>query len=147
MELPERLLDKIVFDPISGCWLWIGARTKRGYGTLGIRLAHRVVYESVRGPIPRDLEIDHLCRVHACVNPNHLEPVTHLVNIRRGEGGARRAALQSCPYGHPYDEKNTRYYPQKSGKLRRYCRACNRKRTRGWRRIHYKCQTSAHSLT
>jgi HNH endonuclease len=63
-----------------GCWRWTGARHPEGYGIFrenGRRfLAHRWSYEHHVGPIPDDLQLDHLCRVRACVNPDHLEPVT-----------------------------------------------------------------------
>ncbi len=69
------------------CWIWqlkIGAN---GYGYAKVRtaqrLAHRIVYENANGPIPEALELDHLCRVTACVNPDHLEPVTGAVNSYR----------------------------------------------------------------
>lgn len=73
----------------SPCWIWQGYVNKNGYakatrsdGRMG--LAHRVVYAEVRGPIPAGLDLDHLCRVRACVNPEHLEPVTRSENLRRG---------------------------------------------------------------
>lgn len=76
------------------CWIWQlkkthpTARSSGGYGTLRAKgkeyLAHRYYYEQHRGPIPEGLTLDHLCRVRHCVNPEHLEPVTHLENVRRG---------------------------------------------------------------
>ena len=72
----------------SGCWEWVGRTGKDGYGSVGAarnsRLAHRVSYEWWMGDIPDGLEIDHLCRNRACVRPDHLEPVTHMENVRRG---------------------------------------------------------------
>ena len=75
------------------CWIWQletvkpGRRTTGGYGKMGIKgkywLAHRWYYERSKGPIPEGLQLDHLCEVRACVNPDHLEPVTPLVNTRR----------------------------------------------------------------
>ena len=73
----------------SFCWLWQGGVNKTtGYGK-GFRLAneelaHRVAYALVKGYIPDGLELDHLCRNRRCVNPDHLEAVTHTVNVRRG---------------------------------------------------------------
>lgn len=69
----------------SGCWIWDGAiAAETGYGTCQKKMAHRVVYEREVGPIPDGLVLDHLCRVRACVNPSHLEPVTIGENARRG---------------------------------------------------------------
>lgn len=65
------------------CWIWLGAHTDDGYGKFKAKLAHRVYYERYIGPIPEGLTIDHLCRVTDCVNPEHMEPVTNLENIRR----------------------------------------------------------------
>lgn len=76
----------------DGCWEWQGPLKGNGYG-LVIRkaekmpsvYAHRFFYEHFVGPIPEDLDLDHLCRNHGCVNPSHLEPVTRAVNVRRGD--------------------------------------------------------------
>jgi glycine/D-amino acid oxidase-like deaminating enzyme len=100
--LPQRLVDKFfarIEPPISfyHCWIWAKTRDKCGYGRastgrvmVGQRkrsvLAHRWAYELAIGPIPEGLEIDHLCNVRSCVNPLHLEPVTHRENVRRGHG-------------------------------------------------------------
>lgn len=115
------------------CWLWTGARLPSGYGEIwdGQRMgrAHRYAYELLVGPIPSGLQIDHLCRVRHCVNPDHLEPVTQQENIRRGEAGLtsgqQQSAKTSCPAGHPYDAENTYRY-----KRQRHCRACRRVRDR-----------------
>lgn len=68
----------------SPCWIWQLAKDQWGYGRVGGGLAHRLMYEERNGPIPDGLEIDHLCRQPSCVNPDHLEPVLHLENVRRG---------------------------------------------------------------
>lgn len=80
----------------NGCWIWNGSTTGKDgrYGQFIVNgrpfKAHRWSYEDHKGTIPDGLELDHLCRVTLCVNPDHLEPVTHLVNVRRGLA-ARRA--------------------------------------------------------
>lgn len=132
LRLPPILSrpDGIVWTPgplPTDCWVFAGRKHPDGYGRVKgggrMRQAHRVLYEALVGPIPDGLTIDHLCRVRACVNPLHLEPVTNRENILRGEGWpARNARKTHCAYGHPFDEANT--YVDPSG--RRTCRACRR---------------------
>lgn len=130
-RLPARLFDKIMPEPNTGCWLWVGALKSDGYGSVweGARRtvgAHRLVYELLRGPIPVGLSLDHLCRVPSCVNPDHLEPVTHRVNVLRGASlQALNARKTHCPNGHPYDARDR-------GGGRR-CATCTRER----RLAHY----------
>ena len=89
------------------CWMWQGHIDRvTGYGhfCIGYRPtrapvpAHRVAYELAIGPIPEGLQIDHVCRVRACVRPDHLEAVTAAENIQRA-----KSLLTSCPRGHLYD--------------------------------------------
>lgn len=88
-ELVQRFMEKVAFEPNSGCWLWDAAIFPTGYGmfrtspTKGSARAHRVAYELFVGPIPDGLCLDHRCRVRSCVNPDHLEPVTVAENARR----------------------------------------------------------------
>lgn len=90
--MPKRqdISTKIHPEPNTGCWLWSGAHGKSGYGfyrhpvTRKVGNAHRIVYEMERGPIPEGLDLDHLCRNPACVNPDHLEPVSRSENVNRG---------------------------------------------------------------
>jgi hypothetical protein len=120
-----RLAAKIQIDP-SGCWLWIAAKDTHGYGRFwdGERLlmAHRVTHENRFGPIPTGLQSDHLCRVRACVNPDHIEPVTPKENTLRGNGPSAIAARKThCIHGHEFSTNNTRVYRGK-----RHCRTCRR---------------------
>jgi hypothetical protein len=117
----------------EGCWLWTGPVDRGGYGICGVpdlRLAHRFVYTRLVGPIPGGLQLDHLCRVPACVNPAHLQPVTNRENARRGLHGV---LATSCKHGHPYTESNTRWEPTAFGQARR-CRVCTRESVHRYQR-------------
>ena len=126
----ERFMRLVSPEPMSGCWLWMGAVGTGGYGQFEkghTRPAHRVAYEMLREPIPVGLHLDHLCRVRCCVNPWHLEPVSPAENNRRGiagqVNGARQKAKTHCPRGHLYDASNTYTYG-----VNRHCRECHRNR-------------------
>lgn len=127
---PEvRFWVKVTKTP--GCWIWTAFKTAGGYGMFKVSsdqtvMAHRFAYESLRGPIPEGLELDHLCRVRECVNPDHLEPVTSQVNHHRSSSvGGVNARKTHCKRGHPFDEVNTYRAPNGKG---RDCRACKRVR-------------------
>lgn len=127
-RLPDRFWAKSIPEPNGGCWLWLGTESAT-YGQFWragrMHGAHRVAYEALVGPVPDPLELDHKCRVRCCVNPAHLEPVTHLVNVRRGIH--RNTAKTRCPAGHPYDRENT-YVVLWHGRRGRQCRTCNQAR-------------------
>ena len=125
----ERWKTSYVVDEDTGCWNWTGTKS-RGYGVISCgannnRPAHVFVYEQVVGPVPDGMELDHVCRNKGCVNPDlkHLEPVTHLVNVRRGEAGIANSSKTKCKWGHEFTPANTVY--NKRGQ--RNCAACTRR--------------------
>lgn len=109
------------------CWVWFGTIDHRGYPQTAkngkTARAHRVIYEALVGAIPEGLTLDHLCRVKACVNPAHLEPVTRGENTLRGTSPtALNARKTVCLNGHPFD----RIRPDGA----RTCRQCRARRGR-----------------
>jgi hypothetical protein len=131
----ERILSRVVKQD-DDCWVWQGALNHGGYGIvqlgrgIGTDKTHRVVYSALVGPIPEGLTLDHSCYNPACCNPEHLEPVTRAENARRqwaagrADPGRSNRLKTHCPYGHPYDDENTRFWRGK-----RACRACARNAT------------------
>lgn len=123
-RLPQRFWDKVQVDGRTGCWMWT-AGLSGGYGTFAptdrheTRLAHLHCYRTLVGPVPMGLELDHLCRRCACVNPACTEPVTHKVNILRGKA----ATKHFCVNGHEYTKENTRWSEYK-GSWGRHCLTC-----------------------
>lgn len=114
---------------IDGCWVWRGAKNSDGYPStpFGGDVAHRVAYEWLVGPIPDGLELDHLCRNRACVNPHHLEPVSRSENMRRARRpDAEWKPREYCKKGHWLNESNLRIWSNgRSRSPRRYCYACH----------------------
>lgn len=144
-RLPERFWAKVMADLEAGCWVWTASGDGKGYGKIWssqagrLLYAHRVAYEALIGPVPDGLSLDHRlhngdqprCVGRACCNPEHLEPVTHAVNVARGRLGeaSRRRLLAKthCKRGHPLSGDNV-YLTRGDG--RRQCRACRRERQR-----------------
>jgi len=117
--IEKRFGDRYVVRS-DGCWGWTGGIHHTGYGMFSWggrwELAHRVSYRLHTGQMPP--EIDHLCRNKACVNPGHLEAVTHSENLRRHYA----LTVTACPHGHVYDEANTVVW-----RGVRKCRECRRR--------------------
>ncbi len=126
----ERFWSKV--DKTESCWNWIAGKDSKGYGSFWLaptmRVAHRISYEMARGDIPIGLELDHLCRNRGCVNPDHLEPVTHYVNVLRAPlaVGTLNSAKTHCPAGHEYTPENTSF----GGRGGRVCKECKRAQSR-----------------
>lgn len=130
----ERFWAKV--EPTGFCWLWKGSRGRYGHGYFNLGAdfgrrgitAHKFSYETLVGMVPDGLELDHLCRIPWCVNPDHLQPVTHAENIRRGFAPTMQLnRRQVCAEGHDTsDDKDV--YISKTG--RRTCRICAARRQR-----------------
>ena len=125
-------LKQVVVQP-DGCWAWSGIMNANGYTYTHWRKkiwsAHKFAYEVYKDRVPVGLELDHLCRVTWCVNPEHLEAVTHKVNRERGS-----AAKLFCRQGHLLDADNTYHYITRDGILRsRYCKQCRTETKKQWR--------------
>lgn len=134
----ERLMRRVVRD--GDCWRVTGPLRKDGYSQIEISgkkvLGHRLTYEHFAGPIPDGLVLDHVwergCKFRSCVNPAHLEPVTHSENVRRGTQAERtRARFDAfwnnrthCDHGHDLAEVGIDTEPATG---HRKCRACHLK--------------------
>ena len=124
-----ELRDSLKQVDTEDCWHSASTPNHADYGVIQqtingkntARLAHRVMYENMVGPIPEGLVLDHLCFVPACINPDHLEPVTTRVNTQR-----YYRTVTHCKRGHAFTEDNT--YRQKSKPSGRICRECVKQR-------------------
>ncbi len=126
----ERFMKKIRTDASTGCWIWIAGIKSEGYGGFEKERAHVVAYKLFKGQIHPGLVIDHLCRNHSCVNPQHLEAVTQQVNVLRGEGiAAKRARQTHCVNGHEFSSDNLYIY-----RGYRFCRICRKAKSLRWAR-------------
>lgn len=136
----ERLLRQVVCDVRTRCWLWTGATNGSGYGITMLAghrtTAHRAIYTVLRSPVAVGLTLDHLCRTRLCGNPDHLEPVTFLVNVQRGRVGAHLRERTHCIRGHEYTPENT----GRDKKGARVCRTCRRESTS---RLRARARTAA----
>lgn len=132
VSVADRYHSRYDIDPVTECWVWNKGRFSSGYGALYVgsnnKPAHRIGYELLIGPIPEGLELDHLCRNRPCVNPWHMEAVTHEENVRRGEAFNAIANFNNvCVRGHQLTDWNV--YVKRDG--RRQCKACHKAREAG----------------
>jgi hypothetical protein len=132
-SIGERLERNFIPEPNSGCWIWTGFIYPNGYANFNAKrgrggYAHRASFEWYKYILPSGAVLDHLCRNRCCINPDHLEIVTHKENQHRSP--IANATKEYCPKGHLYDEVNTCVY-FKNGKFRsRICRTCAREKAR-----------------
>lgn len=130
--LPKRLQIRTMVDAVTGCWIWTGKATAKGYGMVKRErsrqhvMVYRLSYELLVGPISDGLVIDHLCRNPRCLNPTHLEPVTQAENLRRGTNQTNDQRVRThCPLGHPLAGDNL-YLQVRNGSTHRSCVTCRR---------------------
>lgn len=130
-RLPERFWLKCLPEPNSGCWLWVAARSHRKYygairpeaGLSGF--AHKYAYQLCIGDVPAELELDHICNVSLCVNPNHLRAITHLENLAKKQ----YKLVSHCKRGHVRSPSTTENYGNGAA-----CTECRRERVRNYMR-------------
>lgn len=129
----DRFLEKTEFSFDTGCVLWTAALDESGYGSFradgrSVR-AHRWIWEQLHGPVPARMDLDHVrargCTNRHCVNPDHLEPVTHRENVLRGDAPAAVNARKArCVRGHEFV----------IAAGRRTCPTCSRESKRAYKR-------------
>lgn len=138
-----RLFSRIVVNEATGCWEYLSPLSPSGYGQFALEtmgntiLTHRLMYQIMVGPLPKNLVLDHLCRNRKCCNPEHLEPVTQHENWYRGESPfAINAKKTHCKRGHEFTEENTKIVKGRIGPARQ-CKTCSREYQRNLRKSPY----------
>lgn len=111
------------------CWLWARNVNPEDYGTINYGgkgySAHRFVYQCLVGDIPKGMQCDHLCKIPRCVNPDHIDIVTHMENMQRKFGGSEDNPL--CKEGHKLTEDNIYWFVRNriTGRVSRRCKTCH----------------------
>lgn len=143
-QIDALLAPRTVVADENGCWLVQGPLHRSGYAHVWLegrhQYAHRYVWQKAYDvDLPREVVLDHLCRVRNCVRLDHLEPVDQSTNITRGVSpAAAHAAATHCPQGHPYAGDNLIVRVVKAtGRLRRDCRECQRAANRKYAMRRY----------
>lgn len=129
-DIDTRFWPNVKKGADDECWPWLGGTTSSGYGVISVGghngkrvRVHRYSYETLVGPVPDGLVLDHLCRNRVCVNPAHLEPVTQKVNLQRQVSA--NGQKTHCPKGHPLFGENLYLYIAPSGRKARTCKICH----------------------
>lgn len=133
-QLPDKFWDKV--NKTQSCWLWIG-KIDDGYGRFCFGnkyyLVHRMSFAVLKDKLGENTQVDHLCKVRNCLNPDHLEEVTSKENTRRGLSKKFNTDPNKCAYGHDYDIEK----PGKAeGSIYKICSTCNHRRAIKRKQLH-----------
>lgn len=136
----ERFVHNVIPEPNSGCWLWAGTPSARGYGAFtstvmkGRSRAHRVSVWLFHGPFDLNLVVCHRCDNPSCVNPQHLFVGTQSDNLADAAKKGRlpmianptpwNRGIPACHRGHLFTPENTKLIG--GDQKRRECRACKK---------------------
>lgn len=117
------------------CIVWKHRKNRNGYGVVLISgkqfFVHRLAVALSGRNIPAEKVCDHLCRNHACFNPEHIELVSRKENWLRGESkSVQYFRSDKCHNGHIFSKENTRIHHDKKGRPTRHCRRCYADRER-----------------
>jgi len=131
-NIKEKIFLRVLCDIKTKCWEWKGAKSG-GYGNFVINgkqmRAHRLSYQIFIGELRPKFQINHMCSNRSCINPEHLEQITHAENGSREKANHYNARLTHCKRGHEFNETNTRYSIRPNGhngwKLRQ-CKICRK---------------------
>ena len=131
--IEEKIFQRVVCDIYTKCWVWIGTISEEGYGIIFLNKknlrAHRVSYSIFKENIKEKMQINHACHNRSCVNPEHLEQVTHAKNGSREKANHYNARLTHCRRGHEFSKENTKFTMRPyghNGWAMRECIQCRR---------------------